>query len=214
MWVQLRSIQYFTENGKQVTKYPGDWVNVGKQQARLWLSRGDAVLPGGNGHAEITSEESGIVVTGSVEFARRTLEVYGDQLQIEETEPTLIYEHTMIWDTSLHIQREMVPVGFSFLDTWQLAVPLWDYTQLAVSVGKPDERDRTAEVIRDLRVPLYDTRLMFVKRCPDTVKLFDLWLSDVEDGEDVKLSFLRALYKVKPYVLALPVTWTDVNAPR
>ncbi len=53
-------------------------------------------------------------------------------------------------------------------------------------------------------MPVYDTRLMFIRRCHATRELVDEWVA--EDGHR-GLAFLRALYRVKPLVLALPTTW-------
>ena len=213
MWVQLRSMQYVTENGKQVAKYPGDWVDVGRQIANLWISRGEAHIPGGQ-IERVHGDGVGIVVDGSLDAAYKTLEIFGDSLNVQASSPALLFEHSMIWNTGLQIRSEMIATGFSFLDTWEIAVPLWNYQQLAITAGDKDERDLTEKIIRDLRVPVYDTRLMFVKRSQTTTELFDLWRKDVRDGRDERLSFLRAIYNVKPFILALPTTWTDHNAPR
>ena len=51
---------------------------------------------------------------------------------------------------------------------------------------------------------MYDTRLIFARNEPEIVKLFDLWQ---KEGGGV-LAFLRAVYTVKPFILALPSTWT------
>jgi len=98
-------------------------------------------------------------------------------------------------------------VGFGLLDVWELAVPLCDYQTLAIHLGSDEEKERTKAVIRDLRVPLYDTRLMFVKHCQNTVDLFSRWQKECESSDE-RLAFLRALYQVKPFILALPMTWT------
>jgi len=92
-----------------------------------------------------------------------------------------------------------------------VAVPLWDYDTLARDVGSEEERAYTESVIHDLRVPLRDTRLVFVRRCSDTRKLVETWHAErarVPGGED-KLAFLRALYAVKPLVCDLPTVWTN-----
>ena len=115
----------------------------------------------------------------------------------------LPYPQTLLWHPSLRLRGEMVPVGFHLLNTWQIAAPLWDYRELACHIADEGDKERTEALVGDLRVPLYDTRLMFVKRCGDTQELIDCWK---EEGEG-KLAFLRALYQVKPLILALPITW-------
>lgn len=47
MWVQLLSIQYVDDHGQQVKRHPGDWVQVGKQQAKRWIAQRLACVPPG-----------------------------------------------------------------------------------------------------------------------------------------------------------------------
>jgi len=115
----------------------------------------------------------------------------------------------MLWSPAIKLRRELIPLGFSLLDTWQIALPLQDYKRLACQIGGEEEKARTLEVVHDLRMLLYDTRLMFVKKCEETERLFETWQAD--SGEP-SLSFLRALYLTKPFVLALPPTWADSHA--
>lgn len=219
MWVQLKSVQYIEVAGKLATYHPGDWVNVGRQQAELWVRSGLACVPSENGseQAMIAGNAGAIIVvaeTDKFERAERVLEPYKERLKILEGAPLPIFKRTMIWETSLKFRRELVPVGLNLLDKWQIAIPLCNYNTLACHIGDEEEREQTKAVIRDLRVPLYETRLMFVRQCPEIEKLLKLWQTDVKDGCNERLSFLRALYVTKPYILALPTVWWDNNAPR
>lgn len=209
MWVQLKSIQYVKdENGRQTTRHPGDWVNVGKQTALLWQARGDAEIPQGTVYRHLTVPGSGVLVRGDIEAARQRLRGYQARIEIEEGAPRLPFKYTVIYTPSALLRQDLVPVGLSFLDTWQLAVPMWDYEELALNAGTDADRQRTQEAIRDLRVPMYDTRLMFVRQCEDTERLIAAWRSEMAGGGDERLAFLRALYAIKPLILALPMTWT------
>ncbi|MFA5053530.1 MAG: hypothetical protein WC565_05705, partial [Parcubacteria group bacterium] len=42
MWVQLVTIQHIADHGRTVARYPGDWVDVGKQTALAWVASGQA----------------------------------------------------------------------------------------------------------------------------------------------------------------------------
>lgn len=216
MWVQLRSTQYVEKNGKNRAFYAGDWVNVGKQQATLWITRNDAVIPEKTAYREFGLEGSGVLIQGgdskSVENARDTLVPYKDKLEIEASQtPTILWQRTVVWNPSVVLRRELLPVGIGLLDTWQIAVPLWSYEQLACNVGSPDEQTITKAIIRDMHVPMYDTRLIYVRRARETERLFELWHAEMKRGSDEKLAFLRALYQAKPFILALPITWTNPN---
>ena len=86
------------------------------------------------------------------------------------------------------------------LDAW------WKYDELASRFGSNEERDRTEEIIHDLRVMVYDPRCLFIKRCTDTEHLIEMWAAERGQGSH-KLAFLRALYIVKPLICALPISW-------
>jgi len=103
------------------------------------------------------------------------------------------------------LQENMILTGLGLLETWQVAVPLKPYNLLAQNLGDEAEREQTAAVIPDLRVPVYDHRCVFMRRCPESEELLARW--QVEGGGI--LAFLRALYTVKPLVLALPNSWTS-----
>lgn len=195
MWVQLLKPRYIEMGGATRHYKKGDWVEVGRKQADYWISKGLAwtpdtfTLPDGCGIAAPT-------------FARLPEQVR--RLKVVQCDFELPHERTLIWDGSTAIDGRMY-LGFQLLDTWQIAAPVCDYDTLASHLGSEEDRAKTKAVIRDLRVPLYDTRLIFVRRDADTERLFRLWKDD--QGGDARLAFLRALYQVKPLILPLPTSW-------
>jgi len=64
-----------------------------------------------------------------------------------------------------------------------------------------------ARVVFDMRVQVYDTRVIFARKCRDTDALFAAWGKEKARGVDERLAFLRALHRVVPLVNALPPTW-------
>ena len=210
MWVQLRSHQLVAVSGRDVMHHPGDWVNVGKQTAQLWASRGEAIIPDAKLRAEIGAQAGVVVAEDDAQAAAAFFDPF-TALVISTGAPAPIHERTIIWEPSANVRRDLIPVGLSLLDTWELAIPLWDYRILARDVGSEADRERTQAVVRDLRIPLYDNRLMFMRRAPDVERLCKLWAEERKDGGDVRLALLRSIYRVKPLVLALPVTWTGQN---
>lgn len=210
MWIQLTSTQHIEQRGVMKAYHPGDWIEVGKQMAMLLISQGSAVVPGSNQDFPIASlvasNNTGVIVPiGWMQAAQNVLNGFN----LFEGQPEPRYERTIIWEPEAVIKPPMFTVGLSLLDKWEIAVPLYDYKVLAASVGSEKERELTKAVIHDLRVPIYDTRLIFVKRTLDTQRLFKLW--NDEAGDDRRLAFLRVLYQVKPLILALPATWTGWN---
>ena len=212
IWVQLtttKQIDYPTP-GKKEQYTAGDWVPVGSQLAKSWLADGSARIPPQRVTELIGGDYGIVVVRGSKGLINQSGET--EIKAIESDRPVLEYPLTLLWHPQALLRHELLPVGFSLLDTWQVACPLWDYDILASQISDEEDRQRTKVVIRDLRVPLYDTNLMYVKRCGDTERLIDLWNAEMEGGDE-KLAFLRALYQVKPLILALPITWTGKQGP-
>ena len=202
MYIQLLTHQNMDIDGMARGYHPGDWVDIGKQSALALIARGDAraVEP-----VKFEAHpKAGIVLTGSAAQGKKHLARLQVEMATEEGQPRLEYERTIIWDAAVPLRVDLLTPGLAFLDKWEICVPLLSYTTLARDVGTAEERAATEAVIRDLRVPLYDTRLMFVRRCEATQRLFELWQGSTGDS---KLAFLRALYTVKPIVLALPITW-------
>ena len=202
VWVKLKTIQFIEKQGKIVRCNPGDWAYVGRQTAERWIAQGEAWQP--NGEISVPAG-AGAWVRGLAVPNCRVLDTL-PYIEDDGQSNALPYPRTLIWNPALKIRHELLGVGFRLLDKWQIAAPLLSYDTLACHVADEANRERTQAVIRDLRVPVYDTRLMFVRRCAETVELIDRWLSD---DRDETMAFLRALYVVKPMICALPTTWSN-----
>ena len=203
VWVQLRSAKYIEIKGEMQEFLPGDWVQIGKQTAQRWITAGDAVSPSKQ-MSSLLPGGSGVAARGSSKQGN----VWKMGFQIVPFSGCLPFPKTLVWDTSLNLRNGLIFAGFKLLEKWQVAVPLWSYDKLVCHVlDEEEDRGMTARVIRDLRVPMYDQRMVFMRRCKDTQKLLALWHAEREKGDD-RLAFLRALYTVKPTICALPVSWS------
>ena len=208
MWIQLLQPKTIEKSGKSQRYNPGDWVDVGKHVALLWLSDSSAQIPE---MADSGFDMSGAgILTDHKELLCTRLKDEAKRIEILEGAPCLPFEKTILMDSALPLRASLIPVGISMLETWEIAVPLMDYKIMAINLGTDTEREQTKAVIRDLRVPVYDTRLMFVKRTQDTERLIDNW----RNAGKSPLAFLRELYKIKPFILALPCTWTTGVPPK
>jgi len=211
MWIRLKVIKDIDRAGRPHRYQPGDWVDVGKQTALLWLTRNEADIPK---FAEMIGSPSkaGIVIQADVlEPHSLRLNALGLGLPLQLGLPQTAYERTMIWNPQTKIRPEMVYTGFSFLENWEVACPLCDYRELASTLGSAQERIELKKVIRDLRVPVYNPQWLFVRRCANTERLIKLWQDYHTSGRDERLAFLQAFYEVKPLLLALPTTWLNVH---
>jgi len=197
VWVQAVTIYHLHEQGKLTTKHPGDWFELGKHDARNAQATGDIIIHNPVYRNSLVPPESGVVLLRDYQFSY-------DNLPIEVGERSVPYNCTMIWNPDFKLDVGLIPVGLSLLDKWEIACPVSDYNLLAKDIGTEAERKKTKAILHDLRVPVYDTRLIFARKCQAIERLFEMW--DNEEGDE-RLSFLRCLYEVKPYVLALPSVW-------
>ena len=204
VWVKAKSIVRVDEAGQMKTYVPGDWCQMGKHQAREYLSRGqiEILRPAVLQSVQDLHDCSILTSEPVAEPALSNLAAMfpGVPIQMQNgTQPK--QNRYLLWDQSANLRRDLILTGFKLLEKWQLAVPLLDYDTLAENIGTDQERQETKAIIHDLRVPVYDCRVLFVRQCKETRKLFRLW----SDG--TQLGFLQALYQAKPIVNALPPTW-------
>lgn len=211
MWVKLLSTKHVDVKGQRKTFHPGDWVQVGGQQARRWIAAAEAEVPDMR-KSGLLAKGAGAVIRGDTVAGSRLLLKYAEGMRIDTTNPYSVpYQYTLMMRAVAPVRPELFPVGFSLLKTWEIAVPLASYEKLACHVGEGWEQKRTKEIVHDLRVPLYDARLMFVRDCEGARRLMRAWEDERINSENESHSLLRAIYRVKPLVLALPVTWLGVG---
>lgn len=217
MWIKLKSIQNITENGKPVRYYPGDWVDVGKQYALRLVAQGLAEKPGVSLTAEMVDYTAGMLIIGELETnaKQQIIETIPHLEMAYGSTPDIPFSETLIYDTKLKPLRvELLHVGFKWLEKFQLLIPMHDYAELAVHIGTEQDREITKSIIRELRVPVYDTRLIFVRRCDETKELFIKWQEYKTKISEDKLAFLCALYEIKPVMMPLPTTWISKDRVR
>ena len=202
MWILLLRNRAYQRNGKMKEGRKGTIINIGKMDAMRWIDEGAArAVDFYVAEGSAVTGECGVVAPRLKEQAEKVLQ----GLTILGGEARVAFEKTLVWDGG-PLRSDLISAGWRLLDHWQAAIPLCSYTELAINVSTPEDREQTRQVIRDLRVPLYDTRLMFLRKCGDTERLLELWNAEKGKG-DVRLAFLRALYTVKPIVCALPTVW-------
>ena len=206
VWVQLTQNVHMEEKGRMRQYHPGDWVRVGRHYALQLVADGKAISPFPESVAvEEPEGTSGIMLFGGGDAPQVGVDVSGDGVW------ELRWHKTAFWSTDAPVNLAFFAIGFGLVTRWEIAVPMWNYDHLARDEPMDDdERAYTEEIIRDLRVPLYDIRFMVIRRCENTRRLLETWEGE---GEWTRLSFLRSLYRVKPLCLALPVTWTGQRAP-
>ena len=124
------------------------------------------------------------------------------------------WARTLFVSGKYQVPWDLLPSGFHFLKRWDAAAPLWRYGVLAQDVGTPAERKRTAKLTLDLRIPLYEPGLLFIRSSEAGLALLETWRAECRPGGDERLAFLRALHIVKPRFCALPRSWLAEEAQR
>lgn len=152
----------------------------------------------------------GVLVWGASKVA---LPAFGD-LRVARGKLGLPYALTLLWRPGLKVSHQAVMRGFSrLLDTrdvhqaWEMLAMLVDRNLLASSAGGEKERARTLAEIGDLRLPVYDIRVLWVRRTSATKRLIARWAGEVAQGADATQAFLRALYKERAMLCTLPPGW-------
>lgn len=115
-------------------------------------------------------------------------------------------DRVLIVEGGTAVPWELLSAAWHLLECWDAAAPLWRYGMLAKDMGTPEERKRTQDVVRDLRIPVYACELLFVRNSQAGQELVRVWQDECAHG-DARLAFLRALYQVKPLFCALPRSW-------
>lgn len=206
MYILLTSTVHLEVQGKMQAFAAGDWIDVGKQYALYLISEGKAKIPKGMS-TNFAAENCGVLGLRE-EPDKAALGTFLGKLDCTHSrEPAIPFEKTLIWDNKMPLRQDLIPIGFHLLDTWEVASPLWDYEKIANELGSEEERDRTQKIVRDLRVPVYTPGLIYIKNCERSRLLIDTWKTEHLKGDDRRLSLLRAIYLVKPLILALPTTW-------
>ena len=121
------------------------------------------------------------------------------------------------WERTLFLDSQVGRVSWAYcrgalisLARWRAAAPVWSYETLASDAAAGASGDGPG-ADRDLRVPLYEVGLLFVRRCEAGEQLLEAWDQERAGGHG-QLAFLRALYEVKPLFLALPRSWLAASA--
>lgn len=197
---------------------PGIMLQLTPEEAERWREHRDrrraaaaAAVVARPAETGISLEGCGVRLVSESETASARLSEMGLEV-VSASSELLPFDRTLIWDPEAPLRLDLIPNGFHLITrfAWQIAVPLWSYEQLARDMGSEEARAATEAIIRDLRVPVYDPRVLFFRRCPETEALLETWQEEAGCGSDddgMRLAFMRALYRVKPLVCALPVTW-------
>ncbi len=148
----------------------------------------------------------GIVLLGEDQALAQRIRGKGLEVVVDGAMP-LAFEKTLFVEPGTEVPWDLLPAAWHFLERWDAAVPLWRYGVTAADVGSKDDRRRTADVVRDLRVLLHAVELLFVRDNEDGRALMEVYRTERQGGGEARLAFLRAYYETKPRLCVLPRSW-------
>jgi len=108
----------------------------------------------------------------------------------------------------VRIPWDRLATGFALLERWDALCALGKPGELLSDVGTATERSYTKAVVRDLRLPVYEPGLLFVRNSEEGQALVDTYRDERGDVAQPQLAFARAAYRVKPRLCPLPQVWT------
>ena len=149
----------------------------------------------------------GIVLSGPDKTIEARAKTAGLEVVIGTNWWTWPFDKVLFVEAGTRVPWDLLPAAWHFLERWDAAVPLWRYGVTAADVGTPAERKRTEKLVRDLRVLLHSTELLFVRDNEDGRALVAAFREEMGEGGEKRLAFLRAMYRVKPRVCVLPRSW-------
>ncbi|NIQ89319.1 MAG: hypothetical protein GWN93_09700 [Deltaproteobacteria bacterium] len=215
VWIRLTTGYNIDKHGKQVRMSPGDWIQVGKQEARRLINAGQAEIPGTAEAVKIvagTFEDCGIVVRGGSiktvkqEFAKHEIEIVGGK-------PRIPFKRTLILHGRFAMNDKMMAMGFGRIekpkgwDAWEVAAMLKLPDLLAQSVGNEQDQAKTRNVIGDLRLPVYETGAVWVRQTDKAQAFIKAWATQLDNGGSEEHAFIRALYTHDVLMCTLPYGW-------
>lgn len=192
-WVQaLKHIRFPDASGKRVMRFPGEIL--------FWPNKKEAMALVEDGHlafldiGDKAPEGSGVVWRGKG-APPGWLSALG--FEIVEADFECPFPVTVVLGPGIKVQAALLLLALNqFVKAeWDMAVPLISYRKLAEDVGTVGERERTKEVIHDLRTPLYATNLVLLKDGPAILTFIELFNEERAGDQHEGLAFLRALYR-------------------
>lgn len=218
VYVLAKSVLHVPDkHGRMRTFHPGDWVAVGKHQAREWLETGQAALPDLEQEREITTGalgDCGILVRhGYSEQAQPLAEKH--ELAIKEGNIRLPFKRTLLWNPALELTPAQANLGFSRIAKdgdytgWEMAAMLKGNRMLVSQYGNDNDRKQTQEIVGDLRLPVYETSALWVRRTQNTERIIQAWKDAVGAGIDEVHAFLQTVYTNPVLLCTLPHRWLE-----
>ena len=197
--------------GAYTTYQPGDWFECKNQEMRQLVETGMVDTTPDILRSEYRVSDAGVLLRGMAPEPAG-LDKYGLECKRMKGALSLPWERTVILGKGKSITAPSIVIGLSRIEAaadvdYEMAVMLASQTRLARDVGTEADQRRTLEVLGDLRLPVYDTSVLWVRRTEATEGWLAAWAKELADGSGEQHAFLRTLYTRRILVCTLPARW-------
>ena len=210
-WVKaVRTVIRHNLKGAYVKYAPGDWFECHNQELAELLQQGLVESSALDIRANFENMDAGVLTIGH-NAPEDMFKAYG--LEVRRGKFGLPWERTALWHSGARLTAEAVVLGLMRVDAddpdlaWEMAAMLDKKSRLAKDIGTEADKARTLEVLGDLRLPVYDTGALWVRRTEMTEEVLRLWSAEVAAGADERHAFLRTIYSCRVLLCTLPADW-------
>jgi hypothetical protein len=217
-WVQAQTpFSRYDENGVLKRYNPGDWLEVRNQELLELEAQRKVLTTASILKQTFDFSDCGVLWrTIAQPPALIGLQEYGIPVVIDAA-PRLLWKYTAIAAAGSALTAQNIALGFARIEdgqgfeTWEIAAQLAEGLPLAERHGTAEERASTLAVVGDLRIPLYDVTLMWVRATAVTRELIAAWGAELATGADERHAFARALYTRRVHLCTLPPRWIGAS---
>jgi len=210
-WVRtIKPVSRYALGGGYHTYYPGDWFQCKNMEMRELVESGMVETTPQVLSAEYKAGDAGVLLRDGA-IKPRDVKTYGLKCK-EDGRLALPWKRTVILGPGASISTTSIVIGLSRIEVghgvgWEMAVMLKDMRKLARDVGTEEEKAKTLDAVGDLRLPVYDTSMLWVRRTKATKDWLAAFRDELEAGADEMHAFLRILYMRRLMLCTLPAGW-------
>lgn len=223
-WVKALVVLRLEIKGETITRYPGDWVELGGQETRRRLAAGEVEIPDAARDMEARElGRCGVVVMGPDSAAAKRLRAALPGVAFlflpDEAVAVPLPEFALLWTPGVQINAPAVLAGFGRLMgdedgvQWDMLVCLADNELTLADVGDEEEQTITKGKTGTLRLPVYQPGVLWVRTEAEGVKaVISALRADLTAGVQSGHAFVRALYPFPLAICTLGADWISRHA--
>lgn len=144
----------------------------------------------------------GICIFNQEKKSKKYVDVIKEKYKLEVGK-VFDFDINMIYTPEKELDLDLVRYCFGWAEKWEVIAPLGEYTTLIDAIANEKEKKYLKTILWDLRVPVYDTRVIFLRNFPHIKEFWRIYTEETEKLKDSRIAFSVALWKIKPMVLTL-----------